>query len=200
MKGAQGSGLRAQGKCSSPEPRTPNPQLVRLRGSGGFTFVELLIVGLIVVLVVNGMAWALASTGQNIWRRTDSEMTLLVAVQRALDRVSEDLRRATQGYGVAADQPSCAGEQITFKRDTNWDGKIDGLDDTVIYRRDAATNTLVRTVNNGAPQIMAGQIIAFTPSCQANGLVRLQLTAQVAMTSTANVTQVLNSQVRVQNP
>ncbi len=47
---------------------------------------------------------------------------------------------------------------------------------------------------------LAAQITAFTPTCQANGLVRLQLTAQVAMTSTANVTQGLSSQVRVQNP
>ena len=193
----EGSGLRVGGTC--PEPRTPNPE--RLLRCGGFTFVELLIVGLIVVFVVMGVAWALASSGRLIWVRADAQMASLAAAQRALDRMREDLGRATQGYGVAANQPSCAGEQITFKQDTNWDGKIDGLDNTIIYRRDAAANRLVRTINGGVPQTMAAQISAFTPTCGANGLIRMQLTAQVRMMSaTASLTQPLTAQVRIQNP
>ena len=176
----QGSWFKVQGKRLAPPPLN----LERLlRGSGGFTFVELLIVGLIVVLVVNGMAWALVSTGQNIWRRTDSEMTLLAAVQRALDRVSEDLYQASQAT------VTCPAGQLTF---------VPAAGGTAITYSISGGN-LVRT-QNGTTQPMAGEITAFTPSCQANGLVRLELTAQVAMNSTTNITQVLSSQVRVQNP
>ena len=151
--------------------------------SGGFTFVELLIVGLVVVVVVNGMAWALASSGRMTWMRTDSKTASLIAAQRALDRVSEELRQASQAT------VTCTADQLTF---------ISAAGGTAItYHLNAGA--LVRTQNE-VTRSMAAQISAFTPSCRANGLVRLEVTACVAMTPTASVTQALNSQVRVPNP
>ena len=181
IKYVQGSGFRVQGHC--PQPRTPHPDRARLPGSDGFTFVELLIVGLIVVLVVNGMAWTLASSGRMVWARTDAKMASLTAAQRALDRVSEDLRRASQAT------VTCSSGQLTFVPATGGNA--------VTYH--VTNGSLVRT-QNAVAQPIAAQIAVFTPSCQANGLVRLQFTAQVAMASTANVTRTLDSQVRVQNP
>ena len=163
----------------------------RWMGERGFTYVEVLVVVMISVLVVNGMVWALTRSGQMVWTRTDSKMVSLAAVQRALDRVSEDLRRASRATVL------CAAGQLTFGQDTNGDQIIDR---TIIYSRNAAAGTLIRTENNGAPKSMAAQITAFTPSCQASGLVRLQVTAQVAMPASGSVTQRLSSQVRVPNP
>ena len=162
----------------------------RARGNSGFTFVELLIVGIVVVLVVNGVAFALASSGRNIWARTNSQIEVLATAQRAMDRVTGELRTASAGSLV------CAGEQLTFGRDTDGDQVID---QTVVYSRNTTARTLVRAVNGGAPATMTSDISGFTPTCQAGGLVRIRLTAGVAL-DTQTLTQPLSVNVWVKNP
>ena len=108
----------------------------------------------------------------------------------ALDRLSDDLRRATRGETDTTKQMTCEANQITFYPAAGGSAVTYSLDN----------GSLVRT-QDAAAKPMAGQIVAFTPSCQANGLVRLQLTAQTAVGSTAaSVTQTFSSQVRVPSP
>ena len=163
----------------------------RLLGCRGVTFVELLIVGVIVLVAVNGMTWALSSSGRTLWIRTDAQMHSLAQAQRALDRISEELRRASRGQTDAARRPVCGANQITFFPA--------GAGTAIVYGVNGGN--LIRTQDNIA-QTMAAQITGLTPSCQANGLIRLQLTAQVRVLSTgaASVTQTLNGQVRIPNP
>ena len=159
----------------------------KLADEQGMTFVELLIVGLIVALVINGMAFALATSGKNVWLRTDSRMTSLSAAQRALNRLSEDLHRASQ-----ATLNCSTANTVTFTPV--------GAADPVTYTLNSANNTLTRTDTLGT-QVVAGYIRAFAPACQPNNpLVQLQLTARVPMVQNTFLDQPLATQVRVVSP
>lgn len=150
------------------------------------TFVELLIVGLIVALVINGMAFALATSSKMTWIRTDTRMTSLTAAQRALNRLSQDLHGASQ-----ATLDCDTANQVAFTPV--------GTVGLVTYTLNTASNTLMRTDTLGTVPV-AGYIQSFSSVCQRdNPLVRLQLTARVPMVNTF-VDQPLSIQVRVISP
>ena len=163
------------------------------RSQSGFTIVELLIVGVVVILVVGGMTIALASSGQRVWTLTDSQMAALSAVQRGLSRVSEDLTTAS------AATVTCPAGQLSFGQDTDGDGAINR---TLAFSYDPGARQLLRTIDNGAPEILAGQLSGFSSSCPGNGLVRLWATAQVPLPGTTNrtVSRTLGATVWVRNP
>lgn len=159
------------------------------RSQGGFTIVELLIVGVVITLVVGGMTLALASSGEKIWTLTDSQMAALSAVQRGLNRVSEDLTMAS------AATLTCPAGQLSFGQDTDGDGTINR---TLTFSYDAAAKALLRTIDGGTPELLAGRLSGFSSSCPGNGLVRLRATAQV--TADWTVSRTLSATVRVRNP
>jgi hypothetical protein len=154
------------------------------KAPGGFTLVEMLVVGLVTVSVLGGMVLALADSGKRMWTMTDTRVATLTAAQIALDRLTEDLRVAHQA------NLGCGSDQLAF----NPVGG--GLRTT--YSRDPVTRLLTRAQGGGNPQIIAADIEAFSPTCQA-GLVKLQLTARVNSPQGPS-TQTLNSQVWIQNP
>ena len=154
------------------------------RAAGGFTFVELLIVGLIVVVVVGGMCLALTTSGVRVWALSDSKVTAVGEAQRALDRIAQDLHQAKQA------NLTCAGGQLSF----------DPVDNSgrVTYSLNGTARTLVRQQGTTS-QIMGAQLSNFQiPTC-AGGLVRLLLTTQVT-TAYGSVPKTFMSQVWVQSP
>jgi hypothetical protein len=155
---------------------------------GGFTFVEIVIVGTVVALVLGGMTWAMASSGQMVWGRTDAEITALDSAQRAIDRISEDLRRATRGEADPGRQVICRPGEITIYPMTGGSAAVYSLNGGNLIR-----------AQDGASLVMAAHISDFTPTCEARGLVRLRLTAQVGL-GQSNFEQSLDSHVWIRNP
>ena len=146
--------------------------------------VELLIVASVVFVLVSGITLTLSQAGQQVWVRMDGALVSLSDAQRALDRVSEDLRQASQANLV------CAAGQLDF--DLIGGGHI-------TYILDANTKRLTRDDATLA-KVVADGIASFTPTCQAgSGLVRLHLLAQ-RTTPAGSWNQPLDSQVFVQNP
>lgn len=150
----------------------------------GFTLVELVLVAVVVIVVIGGMVLALAQISRQVWVRTDTHLATVTAAQQALDRLSEDLRRAHQA-GL-----TCGAGQVTF---TPLAGG-----GAITYLLDASGN-LVRT-QGPVSQIMAAQLSSFAPSC-AGELVRVQITSAVGMQGGVGIaSQTLSSQIWVRNP
>ena len=146
--------------------------------------VELLIVASVVFVLIGGITLTLSQAGKQVWVRTDGAFVSLSDAQRALDRVSEDLRQASQANLV------CAAGQLDFDL-------IGG--DHITYALNTNTGLLTRT-DAAAPKVVADGIATFTPSCQSgSGLVRLHVLAQKT-TPSGTWNQPLDSQVFVQNP
>ena len=163
-------------------------------GSAGFTLVELIIVGSVVFILVGGISMVLAETGRQVWNRTDSRIVSLQGAQRALDRMSEDLREASRSTVVAG--ANCAADRLGFTIDRDGSGPIAPV--AVLYTR-AGDGTLSRD-QDGAAQVVAARLTGFTPTCGANGLIRLEVTAQYARLDGIVSTDTLSSQVWVQSP
>jgi len=152
----------------------------------GFTAVELLIVSGIAFGLWGGLALMTTDAGSRVWSRTDSQMATMSAAQRALNRLTEDLRAASLAAPV-----TCLPGDITFTRSS------DGA--AMRYQFNAATGNLTRT-EGGVPRVVAGNLTALTfPTC-ANGLVRIALTTRVAPANRTPATYTLDSQVRIRNP
>ena len=152
----------------------------------GFTMVELLIVSGIAFGLWGGLAFMTTDAGNRLWSRTDLQMATTATAQRALTRLSEDLRAASLAAPV-----TCQPGDITFRR--SRDGAA------MRYRLDAASGLLTRT-EGGVSRVVAGNLSALTfPSC-ANGLVRVALTTRVAPANRTPATYTLESQVRIRNP
>ncbi len=164
----------------------------RVCRSSGFTLIELIVVVTVVMLIVGGVLLSLTRTGTQIWSRSDSQIASATAAQQALNRVTEDLRRARR-FGL-----NCS---TAFGGGYLWFNPVDG-GPTVQYAFNPFTDTkdtLVRT-QNGVPQVMVGGLTQFIPKCGlGDDLVRISVTAEVKGFA-GSWGQTLMSQVRVQNP
>jgi hypothetical protein len=147
--------------------------------------VELLVVGIVVLALLSGMALVLAESGKLVWVRADGQITTITDAQRALDRVSEDLRRGKQA------NLTCVNNQLAFDL-ADGSGRV-------TYARTQA-GTLTRAVGVATASAVAGGLVNFSvPSC-AGGLVKLEVTAQMNLPGGGTSAQTLASQVWVQSP
>ena len=157
------------------------------RGAG-FTFFELLMVGSIVFVLLGGIMLALSHVGTQVWNRTEVQQVSLDSVQRALDRMSEDLRQASQtGLG-------CAAGTLTLTPAVGGGGQI---------RYSRAANGQLSRLQGGVTVVVASGLTAFTPTCSAEGnagLTRLALTAQATGPGGLVSAQTLSTHVWVQSP
>lgn len=137
--------------------------LRRTTSRRGFTYVEVLVAATLMTLVA-GISFMLTEAGRRMWMVADVKLTSLQSGQTALNRLTEDLRQASQASVI------CQAAQLDF----NFVNPVA----PVRYTLDAPNSTLLRSMNNGAAQAVAGHILGFTPTCLPNGLVRLDITAQ----------------------
>jgi type II secretory pathway pseudopilin PulG len=157
----------------------------RVNASRGLSLVEGLVVAVIFALL-GGIAFAVAQSGEQTWLRIDARLASLTEAQRALNHLSEDLRRAHQA-GLACGPGSTLTATVT---------PVAGPPDVVVtYTLDGTG--LVRQV--GAEQtVIASGLTAFTPTCSVGGpLVRVNLTTR---TNVWHGPTTLTAQVMVHNP
>ena len=158
----------------------------------GMSLVELLIVGVTVFTLVGGFGMVMAHTGQWLWLTTDARVEMMTAGQRAMDRLTEDLRRASQAT-LGATCSAAAG--MAFQQ-RNANGT---LGPTITYALNGTQ--LTRTLTGQNPQVIVGGVKTFAPTCQAGGVVRLDLTVQGTRKVPGNSQSYqLASQVWVKNP
>ena len=165
----------------------------RLRGGrAGMTLVEILIVTVIAALFFGGATFVVTQTGKQMWERTDTRMATLNQAQIAMNRLSDDLHKASQTNlaCVAGISGSCLNPPCLEFTPA-------GALSRVTYQRTNAGD-LTRT-QNGASQTDASGLVTFLPSCSGGGVVRLHLSAQVAGTSGYPM-QSIDSQVWAQSP
>jgi len=142
----------------------PGRQLTQRRR--GMTLTEVLMVAMIMPLVV-GVFAVLADQSQQTWLRTDTRLTSLTASQRALDRVSEELRRSTQVSVTCVDAGTL--------RFTTFDGA------TLEYSRNDQGQLIRRQIQQGpdALSATAGNLTSFAPTCENSGLVTIRVGVRV---------------------
>ena len=110
----------------------------------GFTLVEILIVT--VLFTVFGVAaFVMSQAGGQVWMTTDSQLETMTTGQIALNRLSEDLRKASQATLSAAACSEATG--LSFQQ-WNPDGS---LAPAILYARDG--DKLTRTQAGGPPQV-----------------------------------------------
>jgi len=153
----------------------------------GWTLVEVVIISL-VLSVVGGAMLVMAQMSDQIWGRTDVRLTTILNAQRALNRVREDLRKASQASLLPAG--NCTAATLRFTQPSTGD--------TITYT--LAGNDLTRQIGVAAPVTVASELTAFTPSCQGGGLVRLNLTSQASSTAGGSALQTLETQIWVREP
>lgn len=185
-------GLRARASACSARRAAPplraSPQHCALRRSA-FTLVELLFVSVVLAIAVV-LGVVLTQSGVFVWERTDLQLTAMADAQRAMDRVTEDLRVASRGSVTTCSQ--AAG--LTF-RIVNPDGT---LTPSITYTR--AGTQLLRTPFAAASQVVAEHITLFAPVCQAGGVVWLRVSAQPPTTKASlGAIQALSSKVWMKN-
>ena len=166
-------------------------QLTMIRQERGFSLVESLVACLILALV-GGVILVLSQTTQRVLGVTDAELTNLTDAQQALNRLTEDLHKACQGT------LGCAAGQVIFKQPSGGSSTCLAGDPNITYALTAGR--LTRQVGGGAPVDVATGLTAFTPACQANGVVKLRLTAQMTKPNAPSVTHRLESHVWARNP
>lgn len=170
-----------------------------LMSNKGFSFVELLIVGSIVFVLMGGVSLVLAQTGKNVWERAGSEIVTVADAQRALDRMTEDLRNGRQ---TNLSCPTAAAGDCTSPPCLVFD-LADGSD-TLTYQLNGFEQITRTFESTGSPVVVAGGITDFTPTCQINSLVRLEVTAEATASDGRSAetlsTRPLVSNVFVQNP
>ena len=156
----------------------------------GMTLIELMVAGGVVFVVLCGLTYSIATTGDNVWARTDTLLAAMTPAQQAINRITEDLHAATLAQPV-----TCAAGDLQFTR------KVAGADRAIRYQLDAATGMLSRTEGLNPAQVVAANISALTfPTCNVNGVVQLSLTARVVPRRGPVVIQTLASQVLIRHP
>jgi len=160
--------------------------VAKKRGVPAFTLVEVMVAS-VIASMVGGAALLLAQTGRQVWGLTDARLASLTDAQRAIDRVSEDLRNACQATLASAEA------QLAFRQAPDCEDE----DPTITYRY--AAGRLTRQVDEEAPVTVASGLSAFSAAHLGNGLVRLRVTAQ-SNTQAGNATQTVETGVWVQNP
>ncbi len=175
----------ARGGCASNVGR---------KGRQGMSLVELIAASSIALLVCGGVL-ALTQTGGQMYSRADAKLASATEAQRAIDRISEDLRRA-RGSGLTCQAdvlqmtPANLAPVIRYERVTALTSKpTDPL-----WR----LNNLLRS-QGGTDVLLTSGITAFQSSCPSQRLVTVGLTAQVGNLGPSSV-QTLVSRVEVQNP
>ena len=145
------------------------------RDNGGFTLVEIIVVAAILGLI--GLTlMALSTAAPRVGMQTGALLGSITDAQRAIDRVREDLKRAS---AATLDCTPPAPDQLAFSQDST----------AIAYRLDG---TDLR--RNGT--VVAAGITQFVPACFADGRVTLEIAVRVR----GNFTRTLTSQVWVRNP
>lgn len=152
----------------------------------GFTLVEVLIVGLVLSLV-GGAILVLAQTARQVWASTDARLATMTIAQQAINRLTEDLRKA------CASTVACPAGELQFKRSPDCDP--DGP--PVTYS--LVGNDLEQQEGAGAPIVVVSGLEGFAPSCPTTGRVDLTVTAQTNSIGGPS-RQTVVSQVWIQNP
>ncbi len=146
----------------------------------GMTLVEVLVVAAMVPLVL-GASFVLAKQSEQAWMLTSQRLSSIADAQRALDRAVNELRMGSASSLV------CDDKSISVE--------VNGVP---IQYSLTAQNMLTRTVG-GVSTDIAGNLLAFSPTCRSDGLVDLRVTARVTAV-TGQSMQTLDSWVFVQNP
>ena len=146
----------------------------------GMTFIEVMVVAAMVPLVI-GASMVLAQQSQQAWTLTTRRLSSITDAQRALDRMVNELRMGS------ASSLACDDDSITVE-----------LNDVPVQYSLNAQNVLTRTVG-GVTTDIAGDILAFSPTCRGDGLADLRVTARVVAGSGVSM-QTLDSWVFLQNP
>lgn len=144
----------------------------------GFTIVELVLTSVIMVGIATVLL-VFAVTGRRVWGVADVQLTSLNEAQRAMNRLTEDLREATQA------SLNC-GAVLSFQR---FGGGA------TTYR--IIAGKLTRDTGAG-PQPIASGAETFMTACP-SPLVRISLTVQ-ATTLEGRSVQTLDSSVFVRAP
>lgn len=173
--------------------------------SGGFTIVEILIAGTVVFVLLGGVTVVLGNVSRQIWTRTEPRLIALTEAQRALDRVSEDLRTASSASVNDTLPNRCRANLLSFRQPVV---NPPGTNNRVRYSL-SGTGVLTRdfdALDDGTgivTQTIVTGVTAFTPSCPPGGSAgvvgRLTLTAQVT-TPQGQATQRFDSNVWVRSP
>ena len=167
----------------------PRPAPKRQSLTSGFTLVELVVVG-VVLSLMSGAVFALAQTTGLVWSGTDARLASFTQAQKAVNRLSEDLRQACRSTVV------CTAGQVTFKR-----APCQAADPVMTYTW--ASNNLMRQVGGDPPSTVTDGLTALTiPRCDVtNGLVMLDLTARArAASGGSSSPQRVVSQVWIEAP
>ncbi len=163
----------------------------------GLTLVEVLVVSATFLVLIGGISLVLASSGQRVWNRTDAQLVSITQVQQGLNRLSEDLHRASQ-TGLVCNPANPPPPSLSFCVNGACPGGT-----RVTYQctscNAAGQGTLLRTEGANPARIVATRISAFTPSCQAGGVVQIVLSTQ-GTTPQGVGSQSVQTQIFVQNP
>ena len=169
--------------------------MTRRPSQSGFTLVELLVVCLI-VMSVGGMLFLIADSGLKTWLFTDAQLESQTEVQRAIDRMSDDLREAPLDEidCVIPNGPLTIGLAGTAARITYRFTAGAGLH--------PGTGTLVREVGDpmASSATIASNIVdgSFTCTDPANQVVSLSLTSRGRTTQGRVLDQAVNTSVWIQ--
>ena len=160
------------------------------RGRAGFTMLELSIVAAILVAVAGVLGIVLIRSGELVWVRTDLQLTAMTDAQRAMDRLRDDLRIAARSSLASCSETVGLSFQIR-----NPDGSLTPV---ITYTR---TGTRLFRTRFGEPaQVVADNVVTFTPVCEPGGVVSLQVAARPPTSRTSiGFVQTLSSKVLVKN-
>jgi len=81
------------------------------RGRGGFTLVEMMIVGMLIVAATGGI-YLIFSAGQASWFTTDADMRIRADLRKALQRISFELRQSRDDKKFVFDGTGVGGSDI----------------------------------------------------------------------------------------
>ena len=151
----------------------------------GVTLVEQLIVATIFLGLTLGVSWTLSETTQRTWDLTNARLDTVFSTEKALNRLRQDLNQASQSSLV------CEGERLTLCLAAPCaEGGV-----AVSYQRDGVNAALIRAQQGNLSETISFGVLAFTPVCQAEGVVRILLT-----TRQGGVTKAIQDSVWVRIP
>jgi prepilin-type N-terminal cleavage/methylation domain-containing protein len=182
----------------------------------GFTLIESLIVAVILTALFSITTQFFIQTS-NVWQSTTTESDLRLAARGAIEEMSNDLRYATRLSNQTA--PSILiplkpnNNNLTFYLPNestryNYDGDIiweTGASNTIIYQRNATSNTLDKVVGSSTPEVVACNVtgvefedVAINPDLYSDE-VRVILVLQKTTPLKKNVTVSLSSIINLRN-
>ena len=139
----------------------------------GFTLVEIVLTALLMTLV-GGLGWSIATAHERLAGSTTAHLDAVATTQRSLNWLQQDLRSASRGtlkcQCLAA--PCPPGERNLRMDVTRGDPPVT---QAIEYRREGGR--LTKSIDGGAPQVVADGLSAFLATCGADGIVTLDLTA-----------------------